>query len=97
MNNPLVSVIMAIYNGKQYLAEALQSVFAQDYPAFEVIVVDDGSTDGSADIAQAFTKVHYIHQKNQGVAVARNAAIETSTGELESVTEGQDSSAPDWQ
>ena len=80
--HPLVSVIIPVYNGARFLRAALESVFAQTYRPFEVIVVDDGSTDDSGDIAQSFPEVHYIHQKNQGVAAARNHGIEVARGEF---------------
>jgi len=78
---PLVSVIIPVYNGARYLREALESVFAQTYRPIEVIVVDDGSIDDSGVIAQSFPEVHYIHQANQGVAAARNNGIEAARGE----------------
>ena len=76
---PLVSVIVPVYNGEKYLREALESVFEQDYSPFEVIVIDDGSTDDSARIAQSFA-VRYVYQENQGPAAARNKGIEIATG-----------------
>ena len=80
--HPLVSVIIPVYNGARYLRPALESVLAQTYPRFEVIVVDDGSTDDSGVIAQSFHDVRYIHQSNQGVAAARNNGIEAARGEF---------------
>src|SRR4029079_2498347 len=80
--NPLVSVIVPVYNGERYLREALESVFAQTYRAIEVIVVDDGSPDDSGTIGQSFPEVRYIHQTNQGVAAARNNGIEAARGEF---------------
>ena len=80
--NPLVSVIIPVYNGGRYLRAALESVFAQTYRAFEVMVVDDGSADDSGVIAQSFPEVRYIHQTNQGVAAARNNGIEAARGEF---------------
>src|SRR6476660_1471039 len=79
---PLVSVIIPVYNGTCYLRAALESVFAQTYRPFEVIVVDDGSLDDSGVIAQSFDDVRYIHQENQGVAAARNNGIEVARGEF---------------
>jgi glycosyltransferase involved in cell wall biosynthesis len=78
----LVSVIIPVYNGARYVREALESVFAQTYRPFEVIVVDDGSVDDSGLIAQSFPEVRYIRQANQGVAAARNHAIEVARGEF---------------
>ena len=80
--HPLITVIIPVYNGGRYLRPALESVFAQTYRPFEVIVIDDGSTDDSAEIAQSFPDVHYIHQPNQGVAVARNNGIAAARGEF---------------
>jgi glycosyltransferase involved in cell wall biosynthesis len=79
---PLVSVIIPVYNGARFLRAALESVLAQTYRAFEVIVVDDGSVDESGAIAQSFPEVHYIRQENQGVAAARNNGIDTARGEF---------------
>jgi glycosyltransferase involved in cell wall biosynthesis len=78
----LVSVIIPVYNGARHLRAALESVFAQTYWPFEVIVVDDGSVDDSGIIAQSFPDVRYIHHPNQGVAVARNRGIEAARGEF---------------
>jgi len=80
--HPLVSVIIPVYNGARYLRAALESVFAQTYRPFEVIVVDDGSVDDSGDIAQSFPEVRYLRQENQGVAAARNNAIDAARGEF---------------
>jgi len=81
VENPLISVIIPVHNGAQYLRAALESVFAQTYREFEVIVVDDGSADESGVIAQSFPDVRYLHQTNQGVAAARNHAIQAARGE----------------
>lgn len=80
--NPLVSVIIPVYNGERYLSLAIQSILEQDYHPFEVIVVDDGSVDNSGDIARSFNEVHYIYQSNQGVSVARNVGIAAAQGEF---------------
>jgi glycosyltransferase involved in cell wall biosynthesis len=80
--HPLVSVIIPVHNGARYLHAALESVFAQTYRPFEVVVVDDGSADDSGVIAQGFHEVRYIHQANQGVAAARNHGTEAARGEF---------------
>jgi len=80
--DPLVSIIIPVYNGARYLRAALESVFAQTYRPFEVIVVDDGSVDDSGVIAQSFPEVRYIRQENQGVAAARNNGIDLARGEF---------------
>ena len=77
-----VSVIITVYNGKTYLAKAIESVISQTVKAQEIIVVDDGSTDGSGDIVKNFPMVNYIIQKNMGVAAARNSGITEARNEF---------------
>jgi alpha-1,6-rhamnosyltransferase len=79
---PLVSVIVPAYNAAAHLREALESVFAQDWRPFEVIVVDDGSEDETGKIAQSFAGVRYIRQENAGASAARNAALAASVGDF---------------
>ncbi|MCA1576926.1 MAG: glycosyltransferase family 2 protein [Acidobacteria bacterium] len=79
---PLVSVIIPVYNGARFLRAALESVFAQTYRPIDVIVVDDGSADDSGVIAQSFPEVRYLRQQNQGVAAARNNGIESARGDF---------------
>jgi glycosyltransferase involved in cell wall biosynthesis len=81
-NAPLVSIIIPVYNGEKYLAEAIESVLVQTYRPVEIIVIDDGSTDESANIAKSFKDVRYSHQTNQGVSVARNVGLENARGEF---------------
>lgn len=82
MADPLVSVVIAVFNGERFLAEALQSVFAQDYRPIEVIAVDDGSTDRSAEVVRSFPEARLLSQANAGVAAARNAGVRLATGEF---------------
>jgi glycosyltransferase involved in cell wall biosynthesis len=82
VSRPLVSVVIPVYNAEPFLRETLDSVLAQDYEPFEVIVVDDGSTDGSGAIARSYPEVRYLLQENQGPAVARNAGIAAARGEF---------------
>jgi len=82
LREPLVSVVVPVYNGERYLSAALQSIMDQDYRETEVIVVDDGSVDGSAPIAKSFDGIRYIRQANQGVASAWNVGIAAAQGEL---------------
>ena len=81
MNEQLVSVVVASYNGERFLAETLESVFAQDYDLFEVVFVDDGSVDGTAEIARSFP-LRYLYQENQGLPGARNAGVAVAAGDL---------------
>lgn len=79
----LVSVIIPVYNGDRYLAEAIKSVLAQTYQPIEIIVIDDGSTDLTAEIAQSFNSaVRYYFQPNSGSSSARNHGIELALGQF---------------
>lgn len=78
----LVSVIIPVYNGERYIAEAIESVLAQTYRPIEVIVVDDGSTDGSAPVAQRWAEVRYHYQRHSGAAPARNRGVQLAQGDL---------------
>lgn len=82
INQPLVSVIIPTYNRASFLPDALASVLEQDYRAVEILVVDDGSTDGTAELVCSQPEIKYIHQPNQGVAAARNTGIRHSQGEF---------------
>ncbi len=82
MTGPLVSVIVAVHNGERFLREALDSLFAQDYSPLEVIFIDDGSTDDSADIARQYSGIRYVYQENRGLAAARNAGLRLAQGEF---------------
>ena len=82
MKSPLVSVVVPVYNGERFLGDALGSIRDQHYGEFEIIVVDDGSTDGSAEISTSFDRVQYMRQKHQGIASAWNSGIEASNGEF---------------
>jgi glycosyltransferase involved in cell wall biosynthesis len=79
---PLVSVIVPVYEGERFLEAALASVSAQTYGHLETIVVDDGSSDRSAELAERRPGVRVLRQRNGGVAAARNAGLERARGEL---------------
>ena len=81
-DKPLVSVVMAAYNSAEFIGPALDSLFAQDWSDFETIVVDDGSTDGTAEVAESYPQVRCIRQVNSGPAAARNAGIAAARGAL---------------
>ena len=100
MTNPLVSVIIPVYNTQKYLRAAIESVLAQDYRPLEIIVVDDGSTDSSAAIAQSFPEVLCIRQPNQGAGAARNTGLAHSHGEFIAFLDADDLWVPhktSWQ
>jgi glycosyltransferase involved in cell wall biosynthesis len=79
---PLVTAFMPAYNMEKYIAAALESVLAQDYPHVHVVVCDDGSTDRTAEIASSYPGVTLVRQTNKGRAAACNTAIRTSDGRL---------------
>ena len=77
-----VSVIIPAYNGDRYLGSAIESVLAQTYRDYEIIVVDDGSTDNTAQVAQQYKNdVRYLSQTNQGVAASRNFGLAAALGD----------------
>lgn len=78
----LVSVIIPVYNGASFLAEAIESVIDQTYSPFELLVVDDGSTDASADIARSYEPVRYLHQANRGQGAALNHGLDLASGDF---------------
>lgn len=81
--NPLVSVIVPTYNGEVFVRETLDSVLAQDYAPLELIVCDDGSSDGTMAILAGYEdRIRLIRQQNQGVAAARNNAALVARGEF---------------
>ncbi|BAZ43788.1 glucosyltransferase [Chondrocystis sp. NIES-4102] len=80
---PLVSVIIPVYNGAKYIQMALDSVLTQTYSNYEIIVIDDGSSDDTRMKLQGYKdKIRYIYQENQGSAAARNVGISLAKGEL---------------
>jgi len=93
--NPRFSVVIPAYNAAATLARAIESVRAQSWPAHEIIVVDDGSTDATAEVAGRFDGVRLIRQKNSGVSVARNAGAAAATGDWLAFLDADDWYAPD--
>ncbi|MHC4555826.1 MAG: glycosyltransferase [Planctomycetota bacterium] len=96
--SPLVSVIMPAYNAADYIAEAIESVLIQNYRNFELIVVDDGSTDSTKDIITSFkdNKIKSFHKENAGPASARNLAIKKSKGAFIIFLDTDDMMTPDF-
>lgn len=81
MAEPIVSVVIPLYNARDVIRDTVQSVLAQTYRDYEIVVIDDGSTDGSGELVSAFgERVRYILQPNGGVAQARNRGITASRG-----------------
>lgn len=82
-DNPKVSVIVPLYNSERFVAAAVESILQQSYPPYEIIVIDDGSSDRSQEKLSPYRdRIHYIYQNNQGVAAARNRGIQQATGDL---------------
>ncbi len=96
--NPLVSVILPVYNGEEFVGCALESVILQTYSNLEIVVVDDGSTDGTQrvlrDYAARDSRIRVIYQANAGVARARNRAISESSGDFIAPIDADDLWAP---
>ena len=95
-HGPRVSVIIPTYNSEAYIRETLASVFSQSYQDFELIVVDDGSSDQTAAVVKSYgDRLTFVAQANQGPAAARNHGIRTAKGELISFLDSDDLWQPD--
>jgi glycosyltransferase involved in cell wall biosynthesis len=94
--NPLVSVMIPVYNGEAYLGEAIDSVLQQNYRPVEIIVVDDGSDDATGEVARRYgDAVRYTKQDRGGNGAARNRAVALATGELFTFLDADDRLVPD--
>ena len=93
---PRVSVVVCSYNGGKTLKQCLESLLALDYPDYEILLVDDGSTDGTRAIAERFPTVRTIHQSNQGLSVARNVGLAAATGAIIAYTDSDCFADPHW-
>lgn len=96
MTRPLVSVIMPVYNSDKYLQRTIDSILSQTYRNFELIIIDDGSTDKSPRIIKAMkdSRVKLIAQKNKGVSASRNRGIRMAKGTFIAMHDGDDISDP---
>lgn len=95
-----VSIVFPVYNKSELLPTTLPSLLSQTYREFELIAVDDGSTDGSGDfldrLAKTDSRVKVIHQPNVGVSAARNAALDRASGDYVVFADADDTVCPDW-
>jgi len=83
MKESLITCIVPVYNGARYLSEALESILAQTYRPLKVIVADDGSTDGTPDVAAAYgERITYVQQPNRGYAAAKNLGLSSAQGDF---------------
>lgn len=90
-----ISVIVPVYNVKSYLSACLDSILNQNFDSYEIIVVDDGSTDGSGELAEQYAshhidKIRVLHQENQGLGGARNTGIKAAKGEYVAFIDSDD-------
>ncbi len=96
---PKISVIVPVYNVEQYLQTCVESVLAQTYSNLEIILVDDGSTDGCPVLCDAYAardaRVRALHQENAGVSAARNAGVAMASGKLVAFVDSDDYAAPE--
>ena len=90
----MISVIVPVYNVEKFIEKCINSILAQTYKDFELILVDDGSSDKSGEICDSFSaqhpNVHTIHQPNSGVSVARNNGIAAAKGEYIAFVDSDD-------
>jgi glycosyltransferase involved in cell wall biosynthesis len=92
----VVSVIIPTYNNEDYILNTLSSVFTQTYGEYEIIVIDDGSTDSTREILKPYNyRIRYHYQENKGLAVARNVGLEMASGEYVTFLDGDDIWEPD--
>lgn len=98
--NPLISVIIPVYNAEPFLPACLDSVLHQDYPSFEILVIDDGSTDGSAAVIDRYAardpRIVALHQSNAGVSAARNRGLDEARGEYVAFVDADDRVTPTY-
>lgn len=98
MEKPLISIITPVYNAEKYIGDTIESVLNQTYPYFEIILVDDASTDNSVEVIRFFKdeRIHLIvHDKNRGPGAARNTAIEAAQGDWMAILDADDQWLPE--
>ena len=92
---PRVSVLIPTYNCARFLPDAIESVLAQTFQDFEIIVVDDGSTDDTAQVVSRYPQVRYILKEHSGISASRNAAVSAATGEIVAFLDADDMFTPE--
>ena len=96
VRTPLVSIVICAFNAERTMRRCLESLRRIDYPNFEVVIVDDGSRDTTAQIAADFPEFRLIRQSNKGLSVARNVGLQAALGELVAYTDSDCVVDPDW-
>lgn len=99
-DNALISIICPVYNVEKYVAQCIESIRAQTYPHFELLIIDDGSSDRTGELCDRFSRddqrIITEHIPNQGPAHARNTGLEKARGEYIAFMDGDDYVEPDW-
>ena len=98
MDSPIISVIVPVYNVEQYLPHCIDSILTQTFTDFEVLLIDDGSTDNSGRICDEYAKkdnrIRVFHKENGGVSSARNVGLDNAEGEFLGFVDGDDILSP---
>ena len=99
-SNPLISIIVPVYNTVQYIHRCIDSILAQTYPHFELLLIDDGATDGSGDLCDEYlvkdTRIRVFHKENGGVSSARNLGLDNAIGNWITFADSDDFLKEDW-
>lgn len=99
MSQPLLSVVMPVYNARPYLEEAVLSILSQTFEDFEFIIINDGSTDGTKEVLERFAdrddRVRLVHQENRGLVTSLNRGLDTARGSFVARMDGDDISHPE--
>ena len=95
--HPIISVVLVTYNHEKYVAEAVQSILGQTFDNFELIIINDGSTDETEKVIKSFNdaRIKYVYQHNQGPSAAINAGTELACGKYVMFMSGDDVSHPE--
>lgn len=100
MNNSKISIIIPVYNLEEYISYCLESVLNQTYPNFEIIIVNDGSSDSTGMICESYAekdkRIRILYQKNKGLGAARNTGLENSLGDYITFIDGDDIIHPQY-
>lgn len=99
-NSPILSIILPVYNGEVFVGRAIKSVVMQEFTAWELIIIDDGSTDHTGQICTDFSlkdkRIQYYHQKNRGLSAARNAGFRHASGKFIAYLDADDYVEPNY-